>query len=58
MCEELVDKQLLCGHIKKGCKCYINLSAIRCEEINIILSHFSETFTSNLVTISSLVKIL
>ena len=32
-CEELVDKQLPCGHIKKGCKCFINSNTIRCEEI-------------------------
>ena len=33
ICEELVDKQLSCGHIKKGCKCYIKINSIRCEEI-------------------------
>ena len=32
-CEEIVDKTLPCGHIKKGCKCYINPNSINCEEI-------------------------
>ena len=33
ICEEIVDKELPCKHIKKGCKCYINPNLIKCEEI-------------------------
>jgi hypothetical protein len=33
ICEEIIDKKLPCGHIKKGLKCSVDIHSIKCEEI-------------------------
>ena len=32
-CEVLINKELPCGHVKNGCKCYVNINDIKCVEI-------------------------